>query len=273
MPAHDITEARYAQEIALYRWGPTGFRCQRCGHDRAYRLRRSPRARQCASCRKQQSVTTGTVMHGTKLPLNVWVARGQYYENGDMPSANSFAKEHGIASSSSWHLGQRVMAALDLGQGDPLDWAGHMLLNGLKCRRPKPLREESDAEAPVSRKAEKFHWERKPLVHELILGTSGRDLVLTDSCPAESAVAKARSHPIDLRLAYRHVGVERWITAILHRLLRTVCVRWTARYVRHLLLLWNRRQAGDTQPAPWLGQLLAGPRRPLQRLRAAALRA
>ena len=31
------------------------------------------RVRRCLSCRKQFSVLTGTVFHGTKVPLRTWV--------------------------------------------------------------------------------------------------------------------------------------------------------------------------------------------------------
>src|SRR5262245_47681395 len=52
------------------RW-PEGFRCPRCGHERAFTLREWQR-RECAKCRYQVSLPAGTVFHRTKLPLKVW---------------------------------------------------------------------------------------------------------------------------------------------------------------------------------------------------------
>lgn len=56
--------------LAACRW-PDGFRCRRCGHDRAFRLI-ARRSWQCAACRDQVSVTAGTILHNTKQPLTVW---------------------------------------------------------------------------------------------------------------------------------------------------------------------------------------------------------
>jgi transposase-like protein len=52
------------------RW-PEGYRCPRCGHDEAYEL--ATRAlRKCQRCGYQASVTAGTVLHATRLPLRHW---------------------------------------------------------------------------------------------------------------------------------------------------------------------------------------------------------
>src|SRR4051812_37559341 len=69
------------------RW-PDGPICAHCGHDKAYFLepkngigRASGKKRnisirrvwKCAKCRKQFSVLTNTVMHGTKISVRTWV--------------------------------------------------------------------------------------------------------------------------------------------------------------------------------------------------------
>ena len=61
-----------ATYLAASRW-PDGFRCAKCGHDRAYVLT-AQRRWQCASpdCRYQTSLTAGTVLHRSKLPLTTW---------------------------------------------------------------------------------------------------------------------------------------------------------------------------------------------------------
>jgi transposase-like protein len=58
------------QYLETCRW-PDGFRCPRCAHERAFRLSESQR-RECAKCRYQVSLTSGTVFHRTKTPLMVW---------------------------------------------------------------------------------------------------------------------------------------------------------------------------------------------------------
>src|SRR5919199_2136947 len=54
------------------RW-PDGFRCPRCGAREAYEVA-GRELLQCRSCRHQASVTAGTVLHRTHVPLRLWFA-------------------------------------------------------------------------------------------------------------------------------------------------------------------------------------------------------
>jgi transposase-like protein len=56
--------------LAACRW-PEGFRCARCGQGAAFEL---PQRRlwQCKACGRQTSLTAGSVLHRTRLPLTVW---------------------------------------------------------------------------------------------------------------------------------------------------------------------------------------------------------
>lgn len=70
-------EARFPDDEACARWlmakrWPGGFRCPACGHDRAWELSRGLLVRQCTACERQVSVTAGTVLHGSHLPLKTW---------------------------------------------------------------------------------------------------------------------------------------------------------------------------------------------------------
>lgn len=59
-----------ARYLTACRW-PDGYKCPRCGNDRAYLLA-TAKLWQCASCRYQTSVTAGTVLHKSKTPLTTW---------------------------------------------------------------------------------------------------------------------------------------------------------------------------------------------------------
>jgi transposase-like protein/predicted RNA-binding Zn-ribbon protein involved in translation (DUF1610 family) len=63
-------DAACVRYLAGRRW-PTGFVCPACGATRAYELVQR-RLWQCAACRQQTSLTAGTVLHGTRLPLITW---------------------------------------------------------------------------------------------------------------------------------------------------------------------------------------------------------
>lgn len=70
-------QARFADEEACRRYlfesrWPDGFRCPRCGGGSAGE---QPKRRlwECRECGHQTSVTAGTVMHGTRTSLQVWL--------------------------------------------------------------------------------------------------------------------------------------------------------------------------------------------------------
>jgi hypothetical protein len=49
-----------------------GFVCPGCGGGKARRLQTNAWTYECASCGRQTSVTAGTIMHPSKLPLTAW---------------------------------------------------------------------------------------------------------------------------------------------------------------------------------------------------------
>src|SRR5918993_1271838 len=70
-------EARFPDDAACARWlfekrWPQGFRCPGCGHDEGWGLGRGLLLVECARCRRQTSVTAGTVLHRSHLPLKLW---------------------------------------------------------------------------------------------------------------------------------------------------------------------------------------------------------
>jgi transposase-like protein len=64
------TEEACQQYLTACRW-PDGFSCPRCGHGKAYALVGQGR-QQCGKCRYQVSLTSGTILHRTKIPLTHW---------------------------------------------------------------------------------------------------------------------------------------------------------------------------------------------------------
>jgi transposase-like protein len=79
------------------RW-PDGFVCQNCQHKDAYWLPKR-RLYQCKGCQKQTSVTAGTVMHRSKVPLTTWFWAA-YLVTTHTPgmSAVQFSRQAGIAN-------------------------------------------------------------------------------------------------------------------------------------------------------------------------------
>ena len=70
-------QRRFPDEDACATWlfaarWPTGFRCPGCGAEKSWPHGGKRFTYECASCGKQTSVTAGTILHGSKLPLTVW---------------------------------------------------------------------------------------------------------------------------------------------------------------------------------------------------------
>jgi hypothetical protein len=65
------TEDACAEYFFERRW-PEGFVCPSCGGGRAWLLKTKAFTYECADCGRQTSVTAGTIMHASKLPLTVW---------------------------------------------------------------------------------------------------------------------------------------------------------------------------------------------------------
>lgn len=64
------TDEACEQYLAECRW-PDGFRCPRCGNEKAWALP-TRRLRECAACHYQASTTAGTILHRTRTPLLIW---------------------------------------------------------------------------------------------------------------------------------------------------------------------------------------------------------
>ena len=93
------------------RW-PSGVACPRCGdmsvseiHDRGQW--------DCNSCRYQFSVTAGTIMHRSHLPLRKWfLAIYLMCESKKGMSANQLKRTLGVASKTAWFLCHRIREAM-----------------------------------------------------------------------------------------------------------------------------------------------------------------
>src|SRR5260370_32821768 len=65
------SESACAEYLFERRW-PEGFVCPGCGDGRAWLLKTKAFTYECAACGRQTSVTAGTIMPASKLPLRTW---------------------------------------------------------------------------------------------------------------------------------------------------------------------------------------------------------
>src|SRR3984893_12273947 len=90
------------------RW-PDGFVCPGCGERRAVGLKSRPRLHECLDCGRQTSVTAGTVMHRSKLPLTTWFWAAHLmttHSNG--MSARQLEDQLGVTYKTAWLLTQKL---------------------------------------------------------------------------------------------------------------------------------------------------------------------
>jgi len=91
---------------------PNGFVCPKCGCIEYYSVN-FRNLYQCKGCRYQASVTAGSVMHGSHLPLTVWLW-AIYLVSRDKRgySAAQLSRELDLPYKTAWFLLQRVRAAM-----------------------------------------------------------------------------------------------------------------------------------------------------------------
>ena len=112
-------ETWFPDDLACARWlvarrWPDGFRCPACGHDHGWELGRGVVLIECARCHRQTSVTAGTVMHRSHLPLKTWflaVWLVATHKNGI--SARQLCLQLGLGSyKTAWLLLQKLRRAM-----------------------------------------------------------------------------------------------------------------------------------------------------------------
>jgi len=91
---------------------PDGFVCPKCGSHAFYYLK-TRHICQCKHCRRQTSVTAGTVMHRTHLPLTVWFWAIYLCATDKRGiSAKGLARQLELSYESAWYLLARIRRAM-----------------------------------------------------------------------------------------------------------------------------------------------------------------
>lgn len=77
---------------------------------------------QCRGCRKQFSVLTGTVMHGTRVSVRIWLfVIFEMVANKNGVAEAEIARRYGLCNRTAWHLLHRIREAMG---NDPLSLLG-----------------------------------------------------------------------------------------------------------------------------------------------------
>lgn len=107
------TEAKCEARLERARW-PDGFVCPECG-ERAHSqfTVEGRRYWQCARCRTQTTVCSGTLFHASKVPLTTWFqAIYLVTQNKNNISALSLKRHLGVSYSTAWRLKHKLLEAM-----------------------------------------------------------------------------------------------------------------------------------------------------------------
>ena len=97
--------------VAQLRW-PNGFLCPECGNSTFCVLRRRS-LYQCHRCRRQTSVTAGTLFHATKLPLPTWFLALYLVTQGKKGMSSLELGRHlGVSQNTAWAIRHKLMQAM-----------------------------------------------------------------------------------------------------------------------------------------------------------------
>ena len=96
--------------------------CPHCGHKGANFIQAregsilpqsARRLWQCKSCRKQFSAMTGSIFHGSKVPLRKWLfVVFEMASNKNGMAAREIERKYGVAPKTAWFMAHRIREAM-----------------------------------------------------------------------------------------------------------------------------------------------------------------
>lgn len=121
----DETVCREYLESQIWK---NGRKCPNCGSKKSWHLTGNtcrPGLYECGRCKRQFTVTTGTPLHATKLPLCKWLNAMYFIANSSKGIASVFlGRWLGVSQRTAWKMGHAIRELMAPGQ------IGQQLLSG-----------------------------------------------------------------------------------------------------------------------------------------------
>lgn len=113
------SEAQCLAALEAARW-PNGFVCPECGGQaHTTFIWRNRKVWQCTACRRQTTVTAGTMMDHSKLPLRVWfLAIYLVTQPKNAISALELKRHLGVSYKTAWNLNRKLLQTMTSGERD-----------------------------------------------------------------------------------------------------------------------------------------------------------
>jgi transposase-like protein len=104
------------------RWGSEPF-CPHCSSTKPYKLKNGKSYR-CSNrkCKKDFTVTVGTIFENSKIPLSTWLA-AIFVLTGHKKgiSSHQLARDLGVTQKTAWFLNHRIRLIMDIPDPEPLE--------------------------------------------------------------------------------------------------------------------------------------------------------
>src|ERR1700752_2311310 len=112
-------EDKAREYLEALRWGASGAACPHCGGDAPYKLKSAKGSStrkgvwKCRACRKQFTVTVGTVFESSHIPLPKWL-QAPYLITASKKGirAHQLHRMLGIPYKSAWFMAHRLRYAM-----------------------------------------------------------------------------------------------------------------------------------------------------------------
>lgn len=108
----EVSETQWIQKIHDSRW-PNGFCCPKCSARRSYtiRTRRLP-LYECSACGTQTSLTSGTIMEGSRTPIRLWILAIYLHSKPEGISASRLTRIIGTTYKTAWLICHKIRHAI-----------------------------------------------------------------------------------------------------------------------------------------------------------------
>lgn len=161
------------QAILQARW-PRGFICPHCHHNDGIRLHCRPRVIECRMCKRQTSITSGTLFHKSHVALPIWfLCIYLFAQDKGGASAVRLSKQLGVSQPTAWFMLQRLRIAMST-RDENLTLAGYIELDeaffGGRSKSKRNRKPPSDNKKQVLILVESGFMEAGNLVMKVIDG-------------------------------------------------------------------------------------------------------
>ena len=285
-------EGACAEYLFERRW-PDGFVCPGCGDGRAWLLRGKAFTYECAACGRQTSVTAGTIMHASKLPLTTWFwAAFLMATHSNGISALQLQSQLGLGSyRTAWMLCGKLRRAMVNREREALSKPTRRSLRSAPRTKDDPIvvpvgrsgvgkmlvagAVEIDGGGPRRARLKIIEGFGKDEIHAFVLGAvAAQTRLVTDDWPSYQGIAGIKHKAITVGPMAAHVvlpwihrlfsNLKRWGLGVYHGLRRNnlqhyldeFVFRFNRRRTRHAAFATLLGIGARTAPAPY--QVLIG---------------